>query len=223
MFCTKCGAVVDETTGQCPNCGANERADATCKKRKEKSGISFGKATNTAKSYAVIFTALMVFPAMICTVVNILNPGRGFWAGYVLGAIAVAWVFLVLPVLKITPAPVTAGACFVVLALYLLYIAKMQGVINWYYSYAVPLCAVICALVALTTGLISKKIATGLHIPALLSAETAVFLMFIEGLHDLNMHGHLSLRWSLITMCVFVSIAVVCEAVAYVIKLNSKN
>lgn len=223
MFCTKCGAVVDETTGQCPNCGANERAVESTEKSRAKGKLHLGKATNTAKSYAVIFTALMVFPAMICTVVNILNPGERFWAGYVLGAIAVAWAFLVLPVLRITPAPVTAGICFVVLALYLLYIAKMQGVINWYYSYAVPLCAVICALVALTTGLVSKKIATGLHIPALLSAEAAVFLIFIEGLHDYNMHGHLVLRWSLIAMCVFVSIAVVCEAVAYVIKLNSRN
>ncbi len=223
MFCTKCGAVIDESTGKCPNCETSERHDNVSGKRNSKIKAHLGKASNTAKSYAVIFTALMVFPAMICTVVNILNPGERFWAGYVLGAIAVAWAFLVLPVLKVTPAPVTAGICFVVLALYLLYIAKMQGVISWYYSYAVPLCAVICALVALTTGLISKKIATGLHIPALLSAEAAVFLMFIEGLHDLNTHGHLDLRWSLITMCVFVSIAVVCEAIAYVIRLNSKQ
>ena len=39
----------------------------------------------------------------------------------------------------------------------------MQGLISWYYSYAVPICVVICAMVALTTGLISKKIATGIQ------------------------------------------------------------
>lgn len=134
MFCTKCGAVVDEKTGVCPNCGACERAEEKAEKPGSKKKFYLGKATKTAKSYAVIFSAFMVFPAMICTVVNILNPGDKFWAGYVLGAIAVAWVFLVLPVLRVTPAPVTAGICFVVLALYLLYIAKMQGVISWYYS-----------------------------------------------------------------------------------------
>ena len=165
MFCTKCGAVVDEKTGVCPNCGACERAEEKAEKPDSKKKFHLGKATKTAKSYAVIFSAFMVFPAMICTVVNILNPGDKFWAGYVLGAIAVAWVFLVLPVLRVTPAPVTAGICFVVLALYLLYIAKMQGVISWYYSYAVPICAVICGMVALTTGLISKKIATGICMP----------------------------------------------------------
>lgn len=222
MFCTKCGAVVDEKTGICPNCGACERADKKAEPR-AKQKLHFAKATKTAKSYAVIFSALMVFPAMICTVINILNPGDKFWAGYVLGAIAVAWVFLVLPVLRVTPAPVTAGICFVVLALYLLYIAKMQGLISWYYSYAVPICVVICAMVALTTGLISKKIAKGIHIPALLSAEAAVFLIFLEALYDFNQLGRLNLRWSLITMCVFVSISVICEAVAYVVRLNSKK
>jgi membrane protein len=223
MFCTKCGAVVDEKTGVCPNCGACERAEEKAEKPDFKKKLHLGKATKTAKSYAVIFSAFMVFPAMICTVVNILNPGDKFWAGYVLGAIAVAWVFLVLPVLRVTPAPVTAGICFVVLALYLLYIAKMQGLISWYYSYAVPICAVICAMVALTTGLISKKIAKGIHIPALLSAEAAVFLIFLEALYDFNQLGRLNLRWSLITMCVFVSISVICEAVAYVVRLNAKK
>lgn len=105
MFCTKCGAVVDEKTGVCPNCGACERAEEKAEKPDFKKKLHLGKATKTAKSYAVIFSAFMVFPAMICTVVNILNPGDKFWAGYVLGAIAVAWVFLVLPVLRVTPAP----------------------------------------------------------------------------------------------------------------------
>lgn len=99
----------------------------------------------------------------------------------------------------------------------------MQGLISWYYSYAVPICVVICGMVALTTGLISKKIAKGIHIPALLSAEAAVFLIFLEALYDFNQLGRLNLRWSLITMCVFVSISVICEAVAYVVRLNAKK
>ena len=81
----------------------------------------------------------------------------------------------------------------------------------------------ICAVVALTTGLISKKIAKGIHIPALLSAEAAVFLIFLEALYDFNQLGRLNLRWSLITMCIFVSISVICEAVAYVVRLNAKK
>lgn len=32
MFCTKCGAVVDEKTGVCPNCGACERAEEKAEK-----------------------------------------------------------------------------------------------------------------------------------------------------------------------------------------------
>ena len=137
-----------------------------------------------------------------------------------MGAIAVAWVFLVLPVLRITPPTVTAVICFVTLSLYLLYIAKMMGIIDWYYSYAVPLCLVVCALVAVTSVLVSKGIAKGVHLPALISAEITVFLICVEVIFDTNMFGAVDLKWSLITMCAFVSFSVLCEAVAYVVKLN---
>ena len=74
MFCTKCGAVVDEKTGVCPNCGACERAEEKAEKPDSKKKLHLGKATKTAKSYAVIFSAFMVFPAMICT--PAINSGR---------------------------------------------------------------------------------------------------------------------------------------------------
>jgi len=195
-------------------------AVADAQPAKKKYGL--GQSSKTAKSYAAIFTALLVFPAMICTVVNLLSGNPKFWAGYVLGALAVAWVFLVLPVMRITPPTVTAIICFVALSSYLLYIAKGAGLTGWYYSYAVPISLLICAMVCITSALVSRGIAKGIHIPALLSAETAVFLICLEIIFDTNMLGTVNLRWSLIAMCIFVSFAVICEAVAYVIKLNKK-
>ena len=53
MFCTKCGAVVDEKTGACPNCGACERAEEKAEKPDSKKKFHLGKATKTAKSYGV--------------------------------------------------------------------------------------------------------------------------------------------------------------------------
>ena len=50
-----------------------------------------------------------------------------------------------------------------------------------------------------------------------------MFLIFLEALYDFNQLGRLNLRWSLITMCIFVSISVICEAVAYVVRLNAKK
>lgn len=44
MFCTKCGAVVDEKTGICPNCGACERVDKKAEPR-AKQKLHFAKAT----------------------------------------------------------------------------------------------------------------------------------------------------------------------------------
>ena len=47
MFCTKCGAVVDEKTGVCPNCGACERAEEKAEKPDSKKKLHLGKATKT--------------------------------------------------------------------------------------------------------------------------------------------------------------------------------
>lgn len=62
MFCTKCGAVVDEKTGVCPNCGACERAEEKAEKPDSKKKLHLGKATKTAKSYAVIFLGVHGVP-----------------------------------------------------------------------------------------------------------------------------------------------------------------
>lgn len=225
MYCTKCGAVLDENTGLCPVCSVNSApapAATVINTEPAKKKYGFGNVTKTAKSYAAIFSALMVFPAMICTVVNLLGNSEKFWAGYVLGALAVAWVFLVLPVMRITPPAVTAVICFVTLSSYLLYIAKEAGFIGWYYSYAMPISLIICAMVCITSILVSKGLAKGIHLPALLSAETALFLICLEIIFDSNMFGFVELRWSLIAMCIFVSFSVICEAIAYVVKLNKK-
>ena len=223
MYCTKCGAVLDENTGLCPNCSSAPSPAVTVintEPAKKKYGL--GNVTKTAKSYAAIFSALLVFPAMICTVINLVSESEKFWAGYVLGALAVVWVFMVLPVMRITPPAVTAVICFVTLSSYLLYIAKEAGLIDWYYSYAMPISLIICAMICITSVLVSKGIARGIHVPALISAETAVFLICLEIIFDSNKFGKVDLGWSLIAMCTFVSITVICEAIAYVVKLNKK-
>ena len=53
MFCTKCGAVVDEKTGVCPNCGACERAEEKAEKPDFKKKLHLGKATKTAKKIMI--------------------------------------------------------------------------------------------------------------------------------------------------------------------------
>ena len=97
MYCTKCGAVLDESTGLCPSCGANEAqapAATVVNTEPAKKKYGFGLASKTAKSYAAIFTALMVFPAMICTVANLLkNFGQDmFWEQSLLRGYS--WCFL---------------------------------------------------------------------------------------------------------------------------------
>ncbi len=219
MFCSNCGTQLADAAVICPNCGvAVAGAVSPAAKPKKKRTASKG-----AKSYAAIFTALMVFPAMICTVWNLVREHDTFWAGYVLGALAVVWVYCVLPVLRITPAPITALICFVTTSLYLLYIAKQSGHFELFYAFAMPLTLLLSVYAAMDYALIGGKRIDGVRIFSLLSLQSAVFFIVLEALIDNFKRGAIDLKWSLVVSCGFVSALALSEAVSYITRLYKKQ
>ena len=177
--------------------------------------------SKAAKSYAAIFTALMVFPAMICTVVNLIRNDETFWAGYVLGALACLWVFCVLPVLKVTSPIATAIICFATVSCYIVFIAKQTGHFEWFYTYAMPMTLVVCLFAAMDAALLGTRV-KGLHAGSLLMGQGAAFFIIWEVLRDNAIRGEIDLRWSLILACGFVSTIAVLEAFSYVYRINKK-
>lgn len=219
MYCSACGTQIPDGQTACPNCTQANPAPVqasvpvTVKKHRE--------PTKAAKGYAAIFTALMVFPAMICTVINLIRDDETFWAGYVLGALACIWVCCVLPILKITPPVATAIICFATLSCYILYIAKQTGHFEWFYSYVMPMCLLVCLFAAMDAALIGTRV-KGLRIGSLLMGQSAIFFIVWEILRDNAKRGVIDLRWSLILACGFASVIAVLEAFNYVYKLNKK-
>lgn len=163
----------------------------------------------------------MVFPAMICTVVNLLRGDETFWAGYVLGALACIWVCCVLPVLKVTPPVVTLFICFITLSSYVGYIVWQTGHFAWLYSYTLPMFFIVCLFAAMDAALIGTRI-KGLHIGSLIMGQSAVFFIIWEILRDNAKRGVIDLRWSLILACGFISTIAVLEAFSYVYRINKK-
>ena len=217
MYCSNCGAQISDQAVICPSCGFAVGTAGTGTAPKKKLSASKG-----AKSYAAVVTALMVFPAMICTVWNLVREHDTFWAGYVLGALAVTWVFCVLPVLKITPPALTAVICFLSASLYLLYIAKQSGHFQIFYAFAMPLTLLLSAYAAMDVALIGGKRIKGVRIFSLLSVQAAVFFIALEALIDNFRYGAIDLKWSLVVSCVFVSSLALFEAVSYIHRLYKK-
>lgn len=220
MYCSKCGKQLPDGTVNCPDCDPiviNPQPQA-----KPQREPFFKPAGKGSKSYAALFTALLVFPATICTAIDLAFDKYDYWFGYVVGALIVTWVIAVLPVLKITPPFVTAFICFGSIVSYTLYIAYKSGHFEWLSGFILPMFILTAAFIAADVSLIGSKRIKGLHIFSLLSLECAIYLVCLEATLDNAFNGVVDLKWSLILACGFISVVAVLEAFSYIGRLNKK-
>lgn len=219
MYCSKCGKQLPEGTTVCPDCDPVVVTQVQPQNKKE----SFFKAPGKgSKSYAALFTALLVFPASICIAVDIAFDKYDYWFGYVVGALLVTWVIAVLPVLKITPPAVTAMICFGSIICYTYYIMSKTDWFDWLPEFLLPMFILTAAFIALDVALIGGKKIKGLHILSLLAIECALYLVSWEVIFDNMKYGEIDLGWSLILSCGFISVVAVFEAFSYVGRINKK-
>lgn len=222
MYCSKCGKQLPDGVVNCPDCDpvvVQNVEYAEPKKKKESFLRSPGKGS---KSYAALFTALLVFPATICTAIDLAFDRYDYWFGYVVGALIVTWVIAVLPVLKITPPFVTALICFGSIISYVFFLVHKTGHFLWLSKFALPMFILTAAFIAIDVSLIGAKRIKGLHILSLLSLESALYLICLEATLDNWIRGAIDLKWSLIVSCGFISVVAVLEAFSYIGRINKK-
>lgn len=217
MYCSKCGRQLPDGTVNCPDCDP-----IVINSQPQTKEPFFKPAGKGSKSYAALFTALLVFPATICTAIDLAFDKYDYWFGYVVGALIVTWVIAVLPVLKITPPFVTAFICFGSIVGYTLYIAYKSGHFEWLSGFILPMFILTAAFIAADVSLIGSKRIKGLHIFSLLSLECAIYLVCLEATLDNAFNGVVDLKWSLILACGFVSVVAVLEAFSYIGRINKK-
>lgn len=156
MYCINCGVKLADTEKQCPLCGTSvfhpdlDRKEARPLYPPE----TYPAARVSSKAAAIILTALFLIPIFITQACDMTIHGRITWSGYVMGAVAMCYVFLVLPMWFTRPNPVIFVPCdFVAMGLYVLYIELALGG-NWFLSFAFPVIGgvgiIVTAVVALT-------------------------------------------------------------------------
>lgn len=221
MYCSKCGRQLPDGTVNCPDCDpivVNTQPQAQTQTKEP----FFKPAGKGSKSFAALFTALLVFPATICTAIDLAFDRYDYWFGYVVGALIVTWVIAVLPVLKITPPFATAMICFASIVGYTIYIAYKSGHFEWLSGFILPMFILTAAFIAVDVSLIGSKRIKGLHIFSLLSLESAAYLVCLEATLDNAFNGVVDLKWSLILACGFISVVAVLEAFSYIGRINKK-
>ena len=203
--------------------GYAEEAVAPAESVKEK----FLKApTKSGKSYAVIFTALTLLPAIFVLMIDYVANLAIDWPAtkFVVGALIVVWICSVLPVLRITPAPVTAIICFASVTMYAMYVIKeINGSMEWFTVFALPLIMILAVFIGLDSALAANKVATAL-MPGIVAGEAAIY-SFVFGVlwsHYYDDAVYMP-RISVVFACGFLMLAVILAATGYVKMINSKK
>lgn len=222
MYCSNCGKQLPDGVTVCSDCNPAPHVQAEKVEPNKERNPFFKAPGKGSKSYAALFTALLVFPATICTAIDIAFDKYDYWFGYVVGALIVTWVIAVLPVLKITSPAITALICFGTIIGYTYFIMSKTEFFNWLPKFLLPIYVLTAAFIALDVALIGGKKITGIRTISLLALECALYLICWEVVYDNAKFGSIDLGWSLILSCGFISIVAVIEAFNYIGKINKK-
>ena len=194
MFCKKCGAAVSDGDAFCPKCGT----------RVEKEETVFPVSYNESNSEH--------------------TEEQNAPAKEIKENLVVIWICSVLPVVRITPAPVTAIICFASVTLYAMFVIKeINGSMEWFTVFALPLIMILAVFIGLDSALAANKIATSL-MPGIVAAEAAVY-SFIFGIlwsHYYDDAVYMP-RISVVFACGFLMLSVILAAMGYVKMINRKK
>lgn len=194
------------------------------------------------KGFAAIASALLAFPTLVFLVVDylgapnwvhwILNffdvnieqiqPGHMDWSLYLVGLIMCLWMAIVLPVMKPKRPAVTVCICLAVISLYMLLLGYINSSASWYVQWVLPVFLMITISSAIMSILVSYKVIKGNHVFTAIGGQAAMISIGLEIVGDMNIHGAINLRWSLITFVIIVGVLLVYEAVSYASGLNKK-
>lgn len=224
MYCPDCGTPIPEG-GVCPKCSSAAPAGAPAPAAPPADKGKKPVLTKGSKTYSALLTAALVFPASICTAIDLSFHRYDFWFGYVVGALLVVWVCLVLPSLKLFSAPINALISFAAIMGYTSFVIYKTGHLEWLYKRALPLFILFALFVAADVALVSFKKVNWLTVLSAVSFEVGIYLIAIE-ITYLTANAYTfaesfkHLHWSPILAAGFISVAAVFLAFAYVGKIN---
>ncbi len=217
-YCVNCGVELDRTAKKCALCGTEVCNPKTAVDYEAPAPYAQQRAPSLPsinRHYlAVLMTALLLLPDLICLSINILYYEGTWWALYVIGATMILWVLLVLRLLFKRPHPLlvmmaSGGA----VGIYLWMIAIDLQSFTWLYRIALPidgiatLFAVLLILFCRHRSNVYWKIIVGL-------AEMALFLIFLEMLIHLHVESAFILSWSLVATLSLLALIIILIIIA---------
>lgn len=212
-YCVKCGVELGESERACPLCHTKvyypkyhpdqDAAPYPINRSIADQRVSRG-------GLILILTLVFLLPVSIVAMADVSMNFKITWSGYALGAFAILYISLVLPLATKNERPVLyiiTDAVF--LGLYLLYIEFMTGGI-WFSSLALYILAGITIAVSALLSLARRKKLLGLMLFASSLFAAALLPVLIEWRINVTFGLRGSLSWSLYPFIVNIILGALC-------------
>lgn len=212
-YCVNCGVELADSEKRCPLCQvevSNPKAPW-----KEPTERPYSRHVDNLmkkidrRYFAALAGLLLTIPCVITLLLDIIADGRFTWSAYVIGAVALVYIFVLLPLYFKKPHTVIfpAADCAAVL-LYLLFIERMNGG-GWFWSLGLPI-TVAASVCVITLALLFTKTQASILVKAggVLIA-TGLFVVCAEVIIRLHLYASATLTWSLYALmpCVVLGVA----------------
>lgn len=200
-YCVNCGVELDGTLRRCPLCGTevinpNQRSAPDPAARPYPSKVELLERRAARRFFTVMATLMLLIPPVVCLICDVLGTGAVTWSAYVIGATAMAYVYVLAPFAAEHPHPWLFLSLDCAVTLLFLYAIAVHSRGDWFLPLALPITLSAAAAVAAMLLLFRNCHAKFVRLAGLLAAAG-----LLCGAIDLTVSRYLGqtplLYWSL--------------------------
>lgn len=213
-YCVNCGVELSDNEKQCPLCNVEVINPKTPWEEPAERPYSHHFETLMKRIdrryFATLAGLLLVIPVVITLMYDIVSGDGISWSAYVVGAVALLFIFVVFPFYfkKYNTVIFLSVDCAVIM-LYLLFIERMNGG-HWFVGTGLPITAIASVGVIVLALLFKKKKRFSfLQKTAFIMIAAGIFVVCLEQVISLNTRGVVGFGWSFYVLipCLLLSIA----------------
>ncbi len=210
-YCVNCGVELEKTIKSCPLCNTKvnnpkQPVDDNYPKPYPHKKAVIEPADR--KETALLLSIILLSPSIGCVIMNFLILGNGFWSLYVMGACAILWTFIVLPlILKKLPNIVYITLDALIVIAYIYVFALQFGNKGWFQYVAIPIVVVISILILGLLSLYEYYKPSIITMTISIISSIGVLCIAIEIILNLYLKDKLYIFWSaIVAICCFMII-----------------
>ena len=213
-YCVHCGVKLGEGEKRCPLCGT-EALDPACPVGPSDAPRAYPVRTpeqelKRNKRFLLSLAALLLLlPAVLCLVIDLLTDGAVTWSLYAAGALVLLFISTAAPLLlprhKVNLSILVSFLC---LTAYLFMAEQVSESSGWFFPIVLPALAVMTAMLYALVTLYRRDYLNKLTLLAASLAALAVECLLVEWLTSSALGTFRAFAWSpyVVAPCIFVSL-----------------